>query len=111
VDHELREMLLDPKSAPTGRVRVPRRVRDRVRDWLPYVMFLAWVFLQIWQGTGWLHAREATELDTAKEVAALREEVRKVPDIYMRRDVFTEVLVRINERLTSIDNKLAGDRR
>jgi hypothetical protein len=85
--------------------------RRRLREWAPELMFIAWMVSQLLAGTGWLHAREATEVDTAKELAMLREELRRVPETYVRRDVFQEVLVRINERLVSIDNKLAGERR
>lgn len=101
--------VFDLPPEPSGRPR--SRLQRRLRDWLPYVMFLAWVFAQVWQSSGWLHARESTEVDLVREVAAMHEELRKVPDVYVRRDVFTEVLLRINERLTSIDNKLAGERR
>lgn len=89
----------------------PTRGRWLRDNWMPLVMFAVWALAQVWTSSDWLHTRESNEVATKREVEALRQQLENVPVTYVRRDVFNEVLVRINEHLASIDNKLAGDRR
>lgn len=76
------------------------------QNWIAVSMFACTIFSQIWLGTDWLHARQTNEVVTAKDIEALRRELQAVPNLYVRQDVFTQVLVNINQRLASIDNKL-----
>lgn len=84
-----------------------RRKRSWFRDnWMALVMFACWALTQLWNGTDWLHAREHDETATKADVERLRQELQQVPATYVRQDVFTQVLININQRLASIDNKL-----
>lgn len=89
----------------------PSRGRWLRDNWIACVMFTVWAFVQIWTGSDWFHTRETTEVATKRDLETLRQQLENVPSTYVRRDVFNEVLVRINEHLASIDNKLAGERR
>lgn len=75
-------------------------------NWMALAMFICWVFVQIWSGTDWLHDRVSGESVTKADIERLRQELQQVPGTYVRQDVFTQVLININQRLTSIDNKL-----
>lgn len=75
-------------------------------NWMAFTMFVLFVVGQLWTSTDWLHARETNEVVTKAEVRRLEEELRAVPNLYVRQDVFTQVLININQRLASIDNKL-----
>lgn len=94
---------------------LPRRAADRrswMRDnWMALVMLVAWIVAQIFSGAGWVHARETTEGATKADVDRLRNELQQLPATYVRQDVFTQVLMRIEARLTSLDNKTPADRR
>lgn len=93
------------------RRRVRTKLEQLVQHWVGIAMFVAWLVGQLAQGTDWLHTRETNEKSAREQIDALRLELAQVPVTYVRRDVFGEVLNNINQRLTSIDNKLAADRR
>jgi hypothetical protein len=107
------QQLLDIMDRQPGlERRRPKTRRERMAEhWVGIAMFVVWLLGQIVSGTDWLHTRESNESQTAKDLAAVRLELQKVPETYVRRDVFGEVLNNINQRLTSIDNKLAAERR
>lgn len=88
-----------------------RHPRSWLREnWMPLAMFICWAFTQMWSGTDWLHQRVQSETATKADVERLRQELQSVqatvPATYVRQDVFTQVLININQRLTSIDGKL-----
>lgn len=84
-----------------------RHSRSWLRDnWMAVAMFVGWVLTQMWTSTDWLHQRVQAETATKADLERLRQDLQQVPSTYVRQDVFTQVLIRINERLTSIDNKL-----
>lgn len=110
MDRSSRQELLDIIDRQPG-LRPPSRGRWLREHWMPLVMFAAWAFAQLWTGSDWFHTRESNEVATKRDVEVLRQQLEALPATYVRRDVFQEVLVRINEHLASIDNKLAGERR
>jgi hypothetical protein len=75
-------------------------------NWMAFIMFLAVILTQIWNGTNWLHARESDQVVTRAELLRLEQEIQAVPNTYVRQDVFTQVLININQHLSSIDSKL-----
>lgn len=84
-----------------------RHSRSWLRDnWMAVALFIGWALTQVWSSTDWLHQRVQIETVTKADVERLRQDLQQVPSTYVRQDVFTQVLIRINERLTSIDNKL-----
>lgn len=76
------------------------------QNWMALAMFICWAFMQMWSGTDWLHERVHAETATKADVDRLRQELQSIPVTYVRQDVFTQVLININQRLASIDNKL-----
>lgn len=80
-------------------------------NWIGLGMFAIVLYGQLWNGSGWLHARENSEQVTQQQLEELRKQIEKVDNTYVRQDVFTQVLVNINQRLASIDNKLSKERR
>lgn len=90
------------------KVDVERRARGSWwrENWIAVVMFACFLFSQVWSGTDWLHARQTNEGATKEQLEALRHELQAVPNTYVRQDVFTQVLMRIEQRLNSIDDKL-----
>lgn len=107
-DRTLRDILEEQPGGESGdRRHSPSWWRQ---NWMAVAMFVCWAFMQIWSGTDWLHARENNEGATAREVADLRRELQAMPNTYVRQDVFTQVLININTRLSSIDDHLKGRR-
>lgn len=97
---------LDAEPEPGGDRRQGSWWRD---NWMALAMFVCWALTQLWIGTDWLHARASNETASKAEIEQLRHELQQLPATYVRQDVFAQVLIAINQRLASIDNKL--DRR
>lgn len=94
-------------SQPGGASGDRRKKRSWIgENWMALAMFVCWALTQLWSGTDWLHTRQSNELATKADVERLRQELQAVPSTYVRQDVFTQVLININQRLASIDNKL-----
>lgn len=75
-------------------------------NWMGFILFLVVILSQIWNGTNWLHARESDSAVTRADLLRLEAEIQAVPNTYVRQDVFTQVLININQHLSSIDSKL-----
>lgn len=105
-DQELEEII-----ARRPRPLYETRLRGWWRNnWMAFVMCLAVVISQIWNGTDWLHARESNEAVTKADIQRLEAALREIPNTYVRQDVFTQVLVQIRDRLANLDAKKESGR-
>jgi hypothetical protein len=89
---------IDPQLQDIIDAQPGNRRRFLRQNWLALAMFVAWIVTQIVTSGNWLAAR------TDKEVS-LSEQVHDLQINSVRKDVFDQVLRRIDERLASIDAK------